>query len=124
MATQTDYVSTLFSNIDDPNKITVALTAAVKALEQGYSASIMLMVDGVYLARPGTLDGVDIGAPFMPAPDLLAAFMEKGGQMLVCGACMQHNGVPADEIDSRFEVITADDVVSLLMGAKGTLQLT
>lgn len=122
--TPTDYVSTLFSDESDPNKLTVALTAAVKALEHGHSASLILMVDGVYLARPGKMDGIDIGAPFMPAADLLGAFLDKGGRMLVCGACMQHNGVPADEIDSRYEVITADDVVTLLMQAKGTLQLT
>lgn len=123
MATPTDYVGTLFSDESDPNKLTVALTVGVKALDQGHSASIILMVDGVYLARPGKMDDVDIGAPFQPAADLLESYLDKGGNLLVCGACMQHNGVPADEIDPRFEVVSADDVVSLIMNAKGALQL-
>ena len=49
--------------------------------------------------------------------------MEKGGQVLVCGACMKHNGVEEPGIDKRFTVISVDDVVELLMNMKGSLQL-
>ena len=124
MVTTTDYVGTLFDNDSNPNKITVAYTMAVTALERGHSASIILMVDAVHLAIPGALDSVNIGAPFKPAKDLLAAFMEKGGQILVCKACMVHNNVDEAAIDPRFGIISADDVVNLLMSAKGSLQLT
>ncbi len=124
MPTHTDFVATLFSNADDPNKITVAWTMGVEALKQGHSATIILMVDAVHLARPGALDGVDIGAPFMPAKELQEAFLAEGGQVAVCKACMIHNGVPEEEIDERFVVIGGADVVPLLMNAKGGLQLT
>nr|WP_261862460.1 MULTISPECIES: hypothetical protein [unclassified Psychrobacter] len=36
---------------------------------------------------------------------------------------MKHNGVEESDIDKRFEVISGDDVVELLMNAKGSLQL-
>ncbi|WP_316859663.1 DsrE family protein [uncultured Cohaesibacter sp.] len=124
MAKQTDYVSTLFTNADDPNKITVAYTMGVQALEQGHSATIMLMVDAVHLAKAGALEGIDIGAPFSPANPLQEAFLEKGGQILVCKACMIHNGVSEEEIDKRMHVISAEEVIPMLMGAKGSLQLT
>lgn len=124
MIQTTDYVGTLFDNDSNPNKITVAFTMAVKALEKGHTASLILMVDGVYLAKTHALDGIDIGAPFMPANQLLEAFIGKGGKVLVCGSCMVHNNVDQSAIDPRFAVITADDVVDLLMNAKGTLQLT
>lgn len=124
MVQTTDYVGTLFDNESNPNKITVAFTMGVKALENGHSASLMLMVDAVHLAIPGKVDNIDIGAPFMPVKQLQEAFLEKGGKILVCQACMIHNGVGEDDIDSRFTVINADDVVTLLMSAKGTLQLT
>ncbi len=120
----TDYVGTLFDNVDDPNKITVAYTMGNKAIEAGHSASIILMVDAVHLACPGKLDDIDIGAPFMPAKKLQEAFLEKGGKIFVCQACMVHNGVNEADIDPRFEIVNADQVVALLMGAKGTLQLT
>ena len=124
MVKQTEYVSTLFSNTDDPNKITVAFTMACQALDLGHSASVILMVDAVHLAKPGILDDIDIGAPFKPAKELYEAFQDKGGQLLVCKACMVHNGVEDSAIDSRSIIISAEDVVALLMGAKGSLQLT
>jgi len=124
MIKTTNYVGTLFDNkTTNPSKITLAFTMAGKALEKGHSATVILMVDAVHLALPNALDDVDIGAPFEPAGKLLEAFIEKGGQVLVCGACMKHNGVDESEIDTRFDVISGDDVVELLMSAKGSLQL-
>lgn len=124
MVKTTDYVGTLFDDSSNPNKITVAFTMAFKALEKGHSASVILMVDAVHLAVKDALEGIDIGAPFEPAPKLLEAFLEKGGQVLVCGACMVHNKVDESAVDPRFETISADDVVELVMSAKGSLQLT
>ena len=124
MLTTTDYVGTLFDDQTNPNKITVAYTMAVTALERGHSSTLILMVDAVHLARLNALDSIDIGAPFKPAKELLKAFMDKGGQVLVCKACMVHNNVQESEIDTRFGIISADDVVNLLMSAKGSLQLT
>ncbi|GAA0324122.1 DsrE family protein [Psychrobacter aestuarii] len=124
MATMTDYVGTLFDNTDsNPSKITLAFTMAGVALKKEHSATVILMADAVHLALPNALDNVDIGAPFEPAGKLLEAFIEKGGHVLVCGACMQHNGVKEADIDKRFAVISGDDVVELLMSAQGGLQL-
>ena len=124
MVKNTDYVGTLFDNSDsNPSKITLAFTMAGIALKKGHSASVILMVDAVHLALPNALEDVDIGAPFKPAKELLEAFIEKGGNVLVCSACMKHNGVEESAIDKRFTVISGDDVVELLMNAKGSLQL-
>ncbi|MEC5209766.1 tRNA 2-thiouridine synthesizing protein D [Psychrobacter sp. PL15] len=124
MLTTTDYVSTLFDNSEsNSRKITLAFTMAGVALKKGHSASVILMVDAIHLALPNALDNVDVGAPFEPAGRLLEAFIEKGGQVLVCKACMVHNGVEESAIDKRFTVISGDDVVELLMSAKGSLQL-
>lgn len=124
MPKTTDYVSTLFDNDSNPSKVTVAFTMADKALEKGHSASIILKVDAVHLAVPNAFDKIDIGAPFKPAAELLQAFMEKGGQILVCGACLKHNGIEESAIDQRYEIIDAGDVVDLVMSAKGSLQLS
>lgn len=124
MIKTTDYVGTLFDNDSNPNKITVAFTMAAKAAEKGHSATIILMVDAVHLALPNALDNIDIGAPFKPAGEMLEAFMSQGGQVAVCGACMTHNGVEESAIDNRFIVISANDVIDLVMNAKGSLQLT
>lgn len=124
MVKTTDYVGTLFDDASNPNKITVAYTMAAKAAEKGHSATVILMVDAVNLAKPNALDGMDIGAPFKPAGEMLEAFIQHGGQVLVCEACMIHNGIDKSEIDPRFGLIGADDVIDLVMSAKGSLQLT
>ena len=124
MVSNTDYVGTLFDNSDsNPSKITLAFTMAGVALKKGHSAAVILMVDAVHLALPNALDDVNIGAPFEPAGEFLEAFIETGGQVLVCGACMTHNGVEESGIDKRFIVISGYDVVELLMNAKGSLKL-
>ncbi|MBF2718872.1 DsrE family protein [Psychrobacter sp. NG254] len=125
MVNTTDYVGTLFDNSEsNPSKITLAFTMAGVALKKGHSASVILMVDAVHLALPNALAKVDIGAPFEPTGELLEVFIEKGGQVLVCSACMKHNGIGESAIDKRFTVISGDDVVELLMNAKGSLQLS
>jgi len=120
----TDFVSTIFDGKNNPNKVTVTFTMALNALMKGHSATIILMVEAVELGMPGATEGMDIGKPFEPVADLLAKYLDKGGKIVICGACMIHNGMTAEQMDKRFEVITAPDVVELLMNAKGSLQIT
>ncbi|WP_180900094.1 DsrE family protein [Martelella soudanensis] len=120
----TAFVATIFDGKSNPNKVTVAFTTALNALLKGHSATIILMVEAVELGKPGATDGIDIGAPFEPVSDLLAKFREGGGKIAVCGACMKHNGFSAEDMDPAYEIITAPDVVDLLMNAEGTLQIT
>ncbi len=124
MTERFDYVGTLFDNESNANKVTVAFTMANKALDAGYSAALILMVDAVHLACPGRVDDIDIGAPFKPVKALQEALLEKGGKILVCDACLVHNKVDPSTIDSRFTQITGEDVVALTMNAKGSLQVT
>ncbi len=124
MVDKYDYVGTLFDNESNANKVTVAFTMANRALAAGHSAALVLMVDAVHLVCPGKVDGIDIGAPFKPVKPLLEAFLEKGGDILVCDACLAHNNINPDAVDTRFKKINADDVVALVMNAKGSLQLT
>ncbi len=120
----TDFVATLFDEKTNPDKVTVAFTMALKAVSKGYSATVILMSKGVHMGRPGYPDDMDIGAPFRPVPDLMKDYLEHGGQVVVCKSCMEHGGLSAEQIDPRFEIITADDVIDLVMHAKGNLQIT
>ncbi|MDP8162969.1 DsrE family protein [Pasteurella skyensis] len=124
MTTHYDYVGTIFENETNPNKPTVAFTLANKALEKGYSAAIILMVDAVSMSISGAIDNIDIGAPFGGLKALQEAFIEKGGKILVCKACMVHNKITPEQIDSRFDIIDGGEVVDLIMNAKGSLQIS
>ena len=77
---QTDFVVTLFEGKENANNLTVAVVMGVNALKQGYSASIILMVQAVALGQPDAAKGVDIGAPFPPADKTLEEFLSLGGR--------------------------------------------
>lgn len=124
MVQTTDFVATVFDGRDNPDKVTVAFTMAAKAAEKGHSATLILMAEAVHLGVPGGVDGLDIGAPFKPVPDLLAAFRAKGGTVAVCKSCMEHNGLSEGDMVADDPIITADDVIDLMMGAKGSMQIT
>mgnify|MGYP003377325768 FL=1 len=121
---QTDFVVTLFEGKENPDNLTVAVVMALNALKQGHSASIILMVKAVALGQPDAARGVDIGDPFPEVGGQLDEFLELGGQVCICNSCMVHNGFTPEQMDPRYVLITAPDVVSLLMGAKGSLQIT
>ena len=120
----TDFVATVFDGKSNPNKVTVTFTMALNALLKGHTATIIQMVEAVELGMPNATAGMDIGKPFEPVAALMDKYLEKGGRVTICGACMIHNGMRAEQMDPRFEIITAADVVELLMGAKGSLQVT
>ena len=120
---QSDFVTTLFDGKGNPNKVTVAFTMALNALLKGHTACIILMVEAVELGRPDAVKGMDIGQPFEAVADLLQKYLDKGGRIAICKACMVHNGMSAEQMDPRFEIISAPDVIDLLMGANGSLQI-
>ncbi|WP_313297175.1 DsrE family protein [Diaphorobacter sp.] len=119
-----DFVATVFDGKSNPNKVTVTFTMALNAVQKGHSAMVMLMVEAVELGVPGATNAMDIGQPFEPVTTLLESYLAKGGRVGVCKSCMLHNGLTAEQMDPRYEIITAPDVIDFLMQAKGSLQIT
>ena len=120
----TDFVATVFDGRGNPAKVTVTFTMALNALLEGHSATIILMVEAVELGKPGGADGLDVGKPFEPVAELLRQYLDKGGRIAICKSCMVYNGLSAEQMDPRFGIVTAPEVVRLLMNAKGSLQVT
>lgn len=123
MVMNAEYVSTLFHGLGNPDKVTVALTMALNARCKGHSCCLILMAEGVELGVPGATDAINIGQPFEPAAILLKQYLEKGGRIAICKSCMIHNGLEASQMDPTFEIISAPDVIDLLMNAQGSLQV-
>lgn len=118
-----DLLVTLTAHEKDSNNVTIAFTMALKAAERGYATTLVLLSDAVHLASKGYADRIDIGEPFKPISELLPAYLQKGGRIAVCSACMKHNGVSEESILEGVEIVTADFVVDALMEAKKSLQL-
>lgn len=119
-----DFVATLFDGRANPAKVTVAFTMALNALDKGHDAMVLLMVDAVELGQPGATDGLDVGQPFEPVPVLLEKFLAGGGRVGICKSCMIHNGFTAAQMVPGYEIVTAPEVVDLMMAARGSLQIT
>lgn len=119
-----NFVATVFDGKSNPAKVTVAFTMALNALKKGHAATIILMVEAVELGRPGAVDGLDIGQPFEPVADLLKNYLALGGRIAICSACMLHNGMQASDMAPGYDIITAPEVIDLLMAAQGSLQIT
>jgi len=118
-----DLLITLTAHERDENNVTIAFTMGVKAIEKGHHPEIVLLSDAVHLAKKGYAHKIDIGAPFEPIKNLMNSFLNQGGKLHVCSACMEHNGVNKADLIERANTITADDVVEILMNAERTLQL-
>ncbi|HLR69123.1 DsrE family protein [Virgibacillus alimentarius] len=118
-----DLLITLTAHESDENNVTIAFTMGSKALEKGHTVEILLLSNAVHLAEKNYADKIDIGAPFKPIKDLLPTYMEQGGKLKVCSACMEHNGVSKENIVDGAEVISADYVIDALMNSKKSLQL-
>lgn len=119
-----DFVATLFDGRSNPAKVTVAFTMALNALEKGHDAIVLLMVEAVELGQPDATEGIDVGQPFEPVPDLLAKFLSGGGRVGICKSCMIHNGFTEEQMAPQYEIVTAPEVIDLMMAAKGSLQIT
>lgn len=117
-----DLLITLTQEEQDPNNVTIAFTMGLTAAKKGHATEILLLSHAVALAAKGN-DTIDIGAPFKPLAELLPAYLEAGGRLKVCSACMKHNKVAEDSLLEQAEVVNADYVVDAIMEAKKSLQL-
>ena len=106
-----DLVITLAHHENNENNVTLAFSMGIKALEKGHSVDLLLLSHGVHLAEKGYGDKIDIGTPFEPVKDLIPAFVNNGGKVKVCTACLEHNKVDKYNLIEGAELIKADDVL-------------
>ncbi|WP_404382014.1 DsrE family protein [Caenispirillum salinarum] len=120
----TDFVAVARATPADARALGLAATAAVAAQARGTSASLVLVADAAAFARPGALKGMDPGPPFRPLPELVDELRASGGQVCVSAVCLVKEDIAPDRVAEGMTIITIDEMVDLLMRAKGTLQLT
>ncbi len=118
-----DLLITLTQHERDANNVTIAFTMGLQAAKKGYDVELILLSDAVHLVEKGYADKIDIGEPFKPLSTLLPEYLEAGGKIKVCSACMKHNNVEEDNIIEDSEIISAEYVVDAVMTAKKSLQL-
>lgn len=106
---------------DDAERVTIPFVMATAAQASDVEVVMGFQVDGVWLAGKGVCERVQ--APgFPPLGELVAAYLEAGGKMLVCGPCLKTRGVDTDPglIDAAV-VVGAATFVEEAVKAKATL---
>lgn len=73
---------------DSPEHATIPWAVADAALVEDHEVIMFLQGPAVQSARKGGAEGL-VFPPFAPIKDLMNAFLEAGGEIQVCGPCMQ-----------------------------------
>jgi len=82
---------------DNPEKAAMPLVMANAALAMDIKATVVLQGNGVYLAQKGYLDTMLPAGGFPTVKELLASFLELGGELKVCVPCITARNI--DEAD-------------------------
>ncbi len=94
--TASSYAVLLTSGPEDGGKrATLALSAACTAQAMDLNTIMFLVGDGVHWGYDGHADDVHVQG-FSPLRELIDAFLEMGGQILMCSACDAVCSAPSD----------------------------
>src|SRR5512142_217178 len=82
----------------DPDKVTVGFVVANAALGSDQETMVFLSTDGVWAAKRGEAEKINVGEPFAPLKDLVTKFTAGGGRILVCTPCMKKRGIAPEDL--------------------------
>jgi uncharacterized protein involved in oxidation of intracellular sulfur len=83
---------------EDPEKASMPFVMACAALAMDIKATVVLQGNAVYLAQKGYIDKMLPGGGFPPMKELLANFMELGGELKVCVPCLKSRNIEESEL--------------------------
>lgn len=83
---------------DNPEKAAMPFVMANAAMAMEIKATVVLQGNGVYLAQKGYVDTMLPPGGFPSVKELLASFMELGGELKVCVPCIKERGIEESEL--------------------------
>ncbi len=105
---------------DDVERASLAFVVANVARSAEQQATVLLTIDGVWLAKEGYTDGLQADG-FAPLGELIQQFVDAGGRVWVCGACAKPRGIGADALRPGAEIVGAAAAVEALVNGAATL---
>ncbi len=106
-------------NVDNA---TVGFVVALAAVGSEKETIIFLSTDGVWLAKKGEAEKINIGDPFKPLQELVNSFIANGGKILACTPCLKARGISEDQLIEGVSPAGGAVLVELL--AQGTPCIT
>ena len=98
---------------DDADKATVAFVVANAAAASDKETVVFLSTEGVRLSQRGYADDVHEDG-FAPLADLIASFVEAGGQIWVCSPCFKKRGLDEGQLVDGATIVGGAKLVELL----------
>ena len=83
---------------EDPEKASMPFVMACAALAMDIKVTLALQGNAVYLANKGYVDTMLTGGGFPPMKELLASFLELGGQLKICVPCIKERNIDESEL--------------------------
>ena len=96
---------------DDPERATVPFIAANVAAASGQEAVVLLTIEGAWLCKRGYADSVEAEG-FPRLAELLASFVEAGGQIWGCSACITARGITEPDLIPGSQIVGAATIVA------------
>jgi predicted peroxiredoxin len=106
---------------DDPERAAMPLVMANAALAMDIKATVVLQGNGVYLAQKGYADKMLPAGGFPPVRDLLASFMELGGELKVCVPCLKSRNIEESELVQGAQTTAAGALNVAALEAKAVM---
>lgn len=103
---------------ENVERASLAFVTANIALTSGQEATVLLTIEGVWVATKGYADGLQADG-FPPLRELISQFVNNDGHIWVCGACAKPRGISeADLVEGARIVGAATAVEALVNGAR------
>jgi predicted peroxiredoxin len=105
---------------DDVERASLAFLVGNVALNSGQEATLLLTIEGVWVATRGYADGLQ-ATGFDPLNELVRKFAANGGRIWVCGACAKPRGITQEQLIEGAQIIGAATAVEALVNGAQTL---
>jgi predicted peroxiredoxin len=95
---------------DDPERAIVPFIAGGVAAASGQEAVVVLTAEGAWLCKRGYAESVELDG-YPKLGELLAAFVEAGGEIWGCSACTTPRGITEDDLVAGARIVGAATIV-------------
>jgi len=112
------YIST--NGPENPEKASLPFVLANAAMVMEVETLVALQGAAVFLAKKGMLEHVH-AAGFAPLKELVEAFFEQGGKLVVCVPCIQERKIDVSELIENAIPMAGGALTEEILSANATL---
>jgi predicted peroxiredoxin len=105
---------------DDVERATLAFVVGNAGLTSGQEATVLLTVEGVWVATKGYADGLQAHG-FAPLSEVVQQFVNNGGVIWVCGACAKPRNITPEQLIGGAQIVGAATAVEAMVNGAQTL---